>query len=409
MIQKGKLLIWAEYTIALIMVYCNGSWLFLEHKTLMISLLIGSLFFYLVYKIYLKKDTVAPNFLVFFLILFPIISLVVNWGEKINFLSVLYTGILYFILGCLSKNVLLSFLDKYANIIYKLAIISIVLGPLLLLFPFLLNYIPIKYTSFVPDEYGYYNLIAFTFRVSGGARSQSIFWEPGAWAFNEAFALYWFLYIKNDYKKLPVLVVSILLTTSTTGLALLFILLLLLITRLKDKANKKKILYTSLATIIVLGVSAIYLNERYNLNLGEILYDQIIGKFSGTSYTSISYEERANSTKTAIEILNNNPFFGIGKMTESFAIYVTSSFSEISYQFGYIFLIVYAFLYRVLFNKLGFFASVIFIFIMLNGEAYAFMILASLIVIYGSKGINTNSDLRQQFFIRSFTKKSLVS
>lgn len=317
--------------------------------------------------------------------LFPLFSLLVNFGEDVNYFSVVYTAILYLILGFLELETISSLLDKYSAIIYKLAIVTIILGPIFLALPMLLDRVPIRYTNFVSDEYGYYNFLIYTFRVSGGTRAQSIFWEPGAWAINQAFALYWIVFKNNDYKKMPILFLSLLFTVSTTGFALGLILLGVSFITVKSNGFRFKVLALSFSVIMILSSLAVYINATTNIDVGQLLYDQVVGKFVDSTDTNVSYQDRKNSTAEAFNIAITHPFFGAGKKIESKAIFVTSSLAEIAYQLGLIYLFCYFLLYRVLFNKLGILMSTIFVFIMMNGEAYAFMVLSSMILIFGSK------------------------
>jgi len=375
-----------EYLIGALFVYCNGSWVYLSYKTPMIVLLILSLILFLIYNYKKNNELTTPNGIIIFLALFPVLCCLVNIDNNANFVSVANISTTYLLLGCLPLNRLKSLLNKYANIIYFLAVITIILNTTFLLFPSLLSFIPLTLqTVFVLDGYGFYNLFIFTVRGSGGLRAQSIFWEPGAWAFNQAFAAFWMLYINKDTKRFPIMLISMFLTFSTTGIALIVLLLLNSFIFSKDKKYKRSIGRTVVIIGALLSVAIVYVNANFNIDILQLLNDQLFGKFTGAESTALSYQQRTEATAKAFSIALANPVFGIGKMNEDNTLFVTSSISEVCYQLGLIYLVTYIIVFRRIFKPLGLVLSIAFCMIMINGEAYSFMILSSLILIYGAK------------------------
>ena len=389
-----------EYLLTILFVYCNGTWLFLDFKTPMIIFLITALFAYLLYVVKVYKEFVIPNILVVFLTVFPVLACIVNFNNDINYLSTINVAITYLLLGCFTHRRLKSILDKYVDVIYFLAIVAVILNPIFLALPSLLNYFPIiGNTNFVPDNYGYYNFIVYTIRVTGGLRTQSIFWEPGAWAINLTFALFWILFVTKDSKRLTIMLIAVFLTFSTTGITAALILLFSSLIYGKSAALKRRVVITFAIIVASIFVLSTYLYVGFKIDVAQILYDEFIGKFNGDSFTALSYEQRAEATKSAFDIAKSNPLFGAGKMKENNMLFVTSSIAEISYQLGFVYLIAFGLLFRISFKEMGFFTSVIFCIVILNGEAYSFMILSSILLIYGSKqALILRPDIKKRLF-----------
>ena len=144
------------------------------------------------------------------------------------------------------------------------------------------------------------------------------------------------------------------------------------------------------------------------IDIGNFLKSQIVGKFSGSGddiNANFSFNERQETTQKALASASENPFFGVGKKGDKDSLYVTSGIAEIAYQLGFIYLIIYLFIFRISFNKLGFITSCLFIIILLNGEAYSFYALFSLLLIYGSKQcnfklFNSLTSVKQEVFLK---------
>ncbi|OCX53927.1 hypothetical protein BEL04_06510 [Mucilaginibacter sp. PPCGB 2223] len=386
-IKKEAIENYAEYILAIFAVYANGSWLFFEYTNAVKIGLDLFLLLYLFFQVKITKTIAVPNAIVFFLAVFPLISKIFNVSfDLFNTFSIM---IVYFILGFYNKKTLLSILDKFAQVIYYLSIISIVFGIL-----FLINY---SWITLLPthtndlfggaDTGGYYNLLVYTDRVSNDLRVQSIFWEPGAWAFNQLFAFYWFLFYKRNNKVLIVFLVSILLTVSTSGFIMVLLLALQIFLFSDDRVLKKRfgICLISLVSLLVLG--SVYLASATDLDIGNMIYIQTIDKLFTHENTLAagSVNDRAEITLKAFNIALDHPIFGISRQSAENMLQVTSSISEVSYQLGFLYLFVFMYLFRMVFKKLNWFISILFIIVLLNGEAYAGGILCSFILIYGAK------------------------
>lgn len=392
MFKISKIIHYYEFYLCTLFVYTNGSWLFFEvDKIILFGLQLVSILFYIYLKFLNGERVKKPNFLALFFIFMPFLSKIINLNINSSFINTFSSAAVYISLSFLSKENLFNLLDKFARIIFFLCIVTLIISPITLINYSILNIFPIHYSPFDSDGYGYFNLLVYTERVSNDFRTQSIFWEPGAWAFNLMFAFYWLAVKRKEYKKIPYFIVGVLLATSTTGLVLLMLILLYLIFQREDVGIKKKmIIYLGLSIFVVIAV-LFYLGSNTNINVGALLYNQTIGKITGSSEASaLSFSDRSESTQRAFNIAFDNPFFGVGKLGADDSLFVTSSLSEIAYQLGLIYLLAYVFVFRRLFNNLGFILSFIFVIFLLNGEAISYYILCSLILIYGTKTFRKN-------------------
>ncbi|HXD91612.1 MAG TPA: O-antigen ligase family protein [Bacteroidia bacterium] len=376
-----------EYFLVIFLVYANGSWLLFEYPSLVKFGMYCLLLLYLIYDISKTKTISFPNGFIIFLALFPLLSKLINFSKDSDLLNTVSTLIIYAILGFYNKKLLFSLLNKFAQIIYYLCIASIVFGVLFLINYSWLSIFPVHYNALFFGGAEYYNLIIYTDRVINDFRTQSIFWEPGAWVFNEIFALYWFLYIRKDSKVIPVFLVGIALTLSTTGFILIVILGLQIILFSKDKPLRKKFSITFVSIVFVIISLAVVVSAITDFSIGRIFYEQTIDKLLNHSSDAAaeSTNGRLGATINAFKIAKDNPIFGIGKQSADSALFVTSSISELCYQLGFLYLLVYVYAFWVTFNKLNLLMSISFVLVMLNGEAYSSYILSSLIVIYGTK------------------------
>jgi hypothetical protein len=386
-----------EYILAIFLVYANGSWLFFEFPTTVKLLLYFLLAAYLLYDAFKSNLISYPNAIVVFLALFPLLSKLVNLSKDADLVNTFSTLTIYIILGFYRKKLLFSILDKYAQVIFCLCIVSVILGSVFLVNYSLLNFFPVRYNALFVDENGYYNLLIYTDRVGNDFRVQSIFWEPGAWVYNEVFALFWFIYVRKEAKGILVFLYSIFLTLSTTGFILLIIIATDVLLFSKDKKLKIKLVLVFVSIVSIVIVLCVAVSVFTDVNIGTIIYDQTIDKLftQDNIRAASSANDRLDATLNAFKIATDNPIFGIGKQQADNALFVTSSISELSYQLGFIYLFVYVCFFRVTFKKINFFISIPFLIVMLNGEAYSSYILSSLILIYGAKDSFLDKLLRQ--------------
>src|SRR4051812_14617449 len=107
-----------EYFIALLFVYCNGSWLFFSYKNFFSALMVIVLVAYLLLYHHFFKKVTKPKISILILAFFPLLSMLVNISGDINFLSTLLILATYLLLGLLPFKVIQSILDRFAFIIY---------------------------------------------------------------------------------------------------------------------------------------------------------------------------------------------------------------------------------------------------------------------------------------------------
>ncbi len=409
-VHKDKVTNVIEYILAIILVYCNGSWLIFEANWPMRILMIFSILAYLMIRKSWYREFELPNMWVMLLALFPFASLISNLHREINLFSVIYVSSCYVLLACFTNKTLTSILNKYAHFVYVLMLISIPLGIVTLVDYSVLSVLPVSINDLFgsSNTNGYYNLILYTDRVVNDLRTQSIFWEPGAWAFNEIFAFYWFIFIKQDYRKLPYLILSLLLTLSTTGLFLGVMLLFAAFFVIDSSQIRKKIIWFVSGSAVLLVCGAVYISTTTDIDVSELIYEQVFEKFTQNS-SSNSFEQRVETTRQAYDIAVENPFFGIGKATDENQLFITSGLAEIVYQLGFLYLGLYLVLFRVLFSKLGLIISCMFIGVMINGEAYSFYILSSLIVIYGAKNFVNIKPFQRKIAVKPGNKLATIT
>jgi len=384
---KKNLVKYYEYFAGIVFVYANESWLEFEYKVPIMALQLVAIIGYVLIQSKINNRLSFPNPIIVFLAIYPFLCKLFNLDTNAEVLNTASVSIIYLSLGFLALPDIESLLDKYARVIYFLCLVTLVLGPVTLLDYSILRVLPVHYNhNFIWDDFGYYNLIIFTERYVQDFRTQSIYWEPGAWSFNMVFAFYWLIIVKEEYKKLPYMIFGLILACSTTGLFLLVLMLVYIIIKSKDNKVKNRVWKLLIFSFVLLAAAVVYISYNTNIDIGNLLYDQTIGKFTGKSEaTAISFTQRAESTQKAFSIALKNPFFGIGKLGVDDILFVTSSLAEIAYQLGLVYLVVYVFIYRKLFSKLGIVFSFIFALIMLNGEPYSYWILCSLILMYGAK------------------------
>lgn len=387
MIKCSSLINFFQYFTAVVFVYANESWMIYEYKVLTMGLQLGCIITCIVLQLALTKKISPPNPVIIFLAIYPFFCKLLNLDKNSDVTNTVSVSVIYLTLGCLSISNLRSLLDKYARVTFFLCIITVVLGPITLFNYSILSHLPIHYNhNFIWDDLGYYNLLVFTERYVQDFRTQSIYWEPGAWSFNLIFAFYWLIIEKEEYKKLPYLLFGILLACSTTGLVLLLIIIFHLLPNSKDGKVRKRVTQYFIVSTVLIASALVYITYTTNLDIGGILYDQTIGKITGSSEaTGISFNQRTESTQLAFAIALRNPFFGIGKLGVEDILFVTSSLAEVAYQLGLVYLVIYIIFFRKLFNKLNILLSFLFAIILLNGEPYSYWILCSLILIFGSK------------------------
>lgn len=155
----------------------------------------------------------------------------------------------------------------------------------------------LRYNEYSPFFYeaGMYSMSVLGYSFT---RLAGPFWEPGVFQIYLNFALYRFLFFENKRKShLALLLACIALTVSTTGYLLAVILILLYVIT-KIDSGKARFLSSVPVTIVILVIAL-----------------QLIGSKAG-SVNSVSYDLRVSDIQVGLNLLAQNPLFGVGYMNE---------------------------------------------------------------------------------------------
>ena len=370
--------------LAIVIVYANGSWIYIEQNKIFNIIIIGLLIVYIT-LLSSKRGISFPSLLILAIMILISVSSVLN-AYRINFVSYVYTLILIFLVSMIPKDQTSKILEASAKILMLLIIIAIPVY-------FILTFTPAKSIFAISDTLfgSYYNFGIYTHRIEFTLRSQSIFWEPGAWAVNQAFCMYWYIYIKKEYRYFLLFIVSFIITGSTTGLILLMIVAIeLLFNNSFGRHNKNRMIAVVFILIGVFSISYLVFPEMSRI--ANLYFENAITKFRINTPARESYDVRLGTLSKSIEYANDNPIFGIGKTAFEF---VTSTIADILYQFGYIFTVVYIMLFFFGFPGMKKIFRFFYILALLYGEAMSFFALSVLVINYGSMNIFPTSRLRR--------------
>jgi len=299
-----------------------------------------------------------------------------------------------------SFKTIIKLLDKFAEIIYGLIIITLIIVFIKIVYPPFIQLFPFNSHGFLGDI-GYYNLLFYTERPMslGPFRIQSIFWEPGAWAVNQCFAFIWYMIYKKDVKKYFLFALSLIFTFSTTGLIFMLIFSVYLYIYIFDIQIKtifrKRALIISL---ILVGLISYGKSERFILipvsgNDNHTFIDQLtrallfmtVEKFIPRGVTYGSYENRLQTHLNIFKLSKDRPFIGVGMLKREYAPQITSVYGEIIYQLGYLFLFFWLILFSKFFLVINIVFSIPLMFLLLYAEAYTFGTLFLLLISFGSR------------------------
>jgi hypothetical protein len=387
-----------NYFLALLIVFGNGSWLQSGYNAPFKAVFISSLFLYII-MFYNKKILGLGLPIAMIVPLLLIFSTLLNFSYQSNVNTLLSTFSIVFILSILNKKSIINILDKYAEIILGLIYVSFAISIIKIIYPEL----PSHFSSVNFGVFSNFkNLFLFVDSTKNGLspfRVQGIFWEPGAWAVNQAIAFYWYMIYKKDYKKFYIFLASSILTASSSGLLFTFIFSSYLFFDKIDNSLtsmiKKSILTISIFVFIVFFYAStkyfvlIPSNGNQTGNLLSIatrtVLFQTVEKFypGGVSYGS--NESRLETYFETFKLSKHRPLLGVGMLKYKYRPFVTSVFGELIYQCGYLFTLLWVFLFSQLFKPIPFKYAAPLIFILLNAEAYAFGSLFILIIVLGSK------------------------
>jgi len=387
-----------QYFIALLLVFGNGTWLKHAYNAPLKAILISTLLVYILMLSKKRKLVLGSPFAIM-VPLFLIISTLLNFSYQSNVFTLFSTFSIVFILSLLNKKSIVDLLDKYAEIILGLIYISFFITVVKIIYPGLPEHFPGAH--FGPFSH-YKNLFLYIDSSRNSLspfRIQSIYWEPGAWAVNQAFAFYWYMIIRRNYNKYHIFLISAILTTSTSGLLFTFIFTIYLLLNNVNTNLTSTIKKLSIALVILIVSVIFYSSTKYFTLLPQpgqhrgSLFDvatrtfiyTTVEKFMPGGTTYGSNEDRLKTYYNAYELSKYKPFLGYGMLKQQYRPFATSVFAELVFQCGYLFTLCWLVLFYQLFKQISIIYSITLIFLILNAEAYAFGTLFILIIIFGAK------------------------
>ena len=203
-----------------------------------------------------------------------------------------------------------EFIDSYCRVFYILALISLILYSLFLLYPRLNNYFLVY--SRAGTQFSYLYIFV---KSPHSIRNCGMFWEPGAY---QTFLIISLMFeIRKEQLKvnrLLVLVIAIITTFSTTGYIALAILLFFTVYKMPKLNWKYKILF------ILLIIGSVYFFLNADLIIRKYSGYSVFGKINeimeidakSDSGESTSGSIRFYAVFKPIEVFVSNPLFGVG-------------------------------------------------------------------------------------------------
>ena len=379
--------------LAVITVYGNAS-LIKTGSPLFFHL--SALFLFLLYLLIFHR-ILKVNILIIVIATLTVIGSFFNFSDEINISNLFsFTFYLFLFSILITKHKYMLF-DRLAGVIHFLAVCSILIRILLIMFPFLWSAFPIS--DNVPNYGPYFNAYIFTQPVSIVLRNQSIFWEPGAWAVNQTIAYYWLIVVKKKYNLLLIYTFSILLTFSTSGIILYLIIISYLL--LYDKEFRIKYLNKFIAISFVLislliqlasiiGPNNFLIKSNVTKIKSLIQIKPLSEYYNADDYRKKynrwgSFDERLHTFSVAYYDALRSPFFGKGRIEgQSKNFRQTSTIGQVLIQHGFIYLFIWLFLFYRSFIFKSFLLKILFIFFLLYAEAYAFSTVFTFLITFGA-------------------------
>lgn len=261
------------------------------------------------YKTY-NRDNVYIALLLIVIFLTMFFNLDFSFGYIVQMISLIFG---YFFVR---KVPFQKFATTYTKVVYYLALLSLILFSLFLLFPQTTNFFTINLNR---ADTRYINLFFYIHFVDM-FRNTGIFREPGVYIIYLNIAVFIELFFKKtpNRKYLVVFIIAILTTLSTAGFIILG--LIGLIYTLKNKSAKT---ISQVVFVFILVVSFII----YNFELFETTLLKFETKDSGFSGALA----RTSSFWIPFNIFVDSPFLGVGlsKFTDLYEIYSSSMYGII--------------------------------------------------------------------------------
>lgn len=291
------------YLIIMLLLLVSGTPYLDDFGNKLMLLVAGVISIIAVYKkVFIRK---YPFTIVFTALGFIFISMIVNLdGDYTHFFNLLLMwGVALLVSQLMTFE---EFRKRFVQIMFFLALTSLLFYGIGLLIPSLPSRIPMWYPSMRVRNAGlYFYTYSPFYNTIIGTRNNSIFREPGMFQVFLNLAL--ILLKKNDShekQKKIVFIVAIMTTFSTTGIIVMCCILLGNMVSIK-KMKRKNLIYVCFAFAGVLIIS------RYLLNNMDVLFD----KFDPTSGSYVSFADRANGTKLDLNLWLGgsiiSPIFGV--------------------------------------------------------------------------------------------------
>lgn len=272
-------------------------------------------YLFLLFKFLTKKYKIEKFALVIFLSFSIVLIVQMIIFKKIviysNVALLIKITTAYFIIKELKEN----FVFKYVEVIYRIAIISLVLHTLFNLLPSLREFAindlsPILKVSTRSAFYEYAdNIIIYTFTNGEYIRNSGPFWEPGGYAIFLSIALLLNLRLTLDIKEKKnfVLIITLLSTISTAGYINLFLIISYYYIK---KKNLKSI---ALFYPIIFAIALFFFMSF------EFLGFKIFSHINATKNTNINESARTRFVSAIVdwEDIKKYPFTGRGRDNET--------------------------------------------------------------------------------------------
>lgn len=299
-----------DYIMIFVVIYFSSSFVGISmNGTISISIIVITSLIYLLIN-YRKIKFSMHKVIIFTLILFlSLLTHLINSDNTYNY-SIFWIALSCAFLISLAIDID-RFINVFINIIFFIAVFSLITYSLIFISPSLFSFIPV-YTNSSGIEA--YNSIFSVVRISTYFNSNyGLFWEPGAYQTFLNLALYFLLFYKTNKKgfKIFIIILSILTTVSTSGyIALVLQVLIYFFVKKKNKENKK---------ITILIIFLFFIGIISVLNMPEVVLFKLFGKltalFDQSLLTHSSYEStlaRTNSIEAPLEGIIENPLLGVG-------------------------------------------------------------------------------------------------
>ena len=254
-----------------------------------------------------KRINIKKIIFLNFLIASALLCMAVRKDGSKNYIILLSSVIIGYIFSeSINFN---EFIKKYNNIIHFVAIYSLVVAAISIIYPTIILKFPIIDTRF--GTVTIHNLL-FSVSLNNSIyfRNYGLFWEPGAFQIFLNLALIFEMFFINTPRKSKIIVyiITIITTFSTTG----YIVLTLILISYFIRSKKIKIKWVLILIILIVLIIALFKNvipKKYT----DLVFDKLSGIFSedekDIKYTTLT---RLNAIKYPLEEFMKSPILRSG-------------------------------------------------------------------------------------------------